>query len=189
MLFLRTLIVAFVVTGVLDLLAKKSRKKTGSMKKFVVRAPLDFAGLGTIGMIIVIGALVFAEVENQDIPLPIMVIFIVVAIGPSFLLMIAPIKGVWDIIVDGDDITVVKAFLFKSHWKFSNITCGRATRGGTKIYVEGRKRKAFFVDGMCEGYSNFLKRMEKEDKKIIYPAGMEKDADGGLDEKEEVNEE
>ena len=169
MLFLRILIVAFIVTGIMDLLAKKSRKKTGALKKFVVRAPLDFAGLGTIVMIIAIGALVFAEVENQHIPLPIMVIFIVVVIVPGFLLMIAPIKGVWDIIVDGDDITVVKAFVFKRHWKFSDIICGRVTRGGMKIYVEGRKRKAFFVDGMCEGYSNFLKRMEKEEKEMDCP--------------------
>lgn len=169
MIFLRTLIVAFIVTGILDLLAKKSKRKTASSKKIVVRAPLDFAGLGTIVMIIAIGALVFAEVENQHIPLPIMVIFIVVVIVPGFLLMIAPIKGVWDIIVDGDDITVVKAFVFKRHWKFSDIICGRVTRGGMKIYVEGRKRKAFFVDGMCEGYSNFLKRMEKEEKEMDCP--------------------
>ena len=162
MIFLRTLIVAFIVTGILDLLAKKSKRKTASSKKFVVRAPLDFAGLGTIVMIIAIGALVFAEVENQHIPLPIMVIFIVVVIVPGFLLMIAPIKGVWD-------ITVVKAFVFKRHWKFSDIICGRVTRGGMKIYVEGRKRKAFFVDGMCEGYSNFLKRMEKEEKEMDCP--------------------
>lgn len=40
MLFLRILIVAFIVTGIMDLLAKKSRKKTGALKKFVVRAPL-----------------------------------------------------------------------------------------------------------------------------------------------------
>ena len=169
MILLRTLIVAFIVTGILDLLAKKSKRKTASSKKFVVIAPLDFAGLGTLVMIIAIGALVFAEVENQHIPLPIMVIFIVVVIVPGFLLMIAPIKGVWDIIVDGDDITVVKAFVFKRHWKFSDIICGRVTRGGMKIYVEGRKRKAFFVDGMCEGYSNFLKRMEKEEKEMDCP--------------------
>ena len=158
MLFLRILIVAFIVTGIMDLLAKKSRKKTGALKKFVVRAPLDFAGLGTI--------------ENQDIPLPIMVIFILVVIIPGFLLMVAPIKGVWDIIVDGDDITVVKAFIFKRHWKFSDISYGKVTRGGMKIYVEGGKKKAFFVDGMCEHFSNFMKRMEKEGKNIIYPEGM-----------------
>ena len=43
MLFLRIPIVAFIVTGIMDLLAKKSRKKTGALKKFVVRAPLDFS--------------------------------------------------------------------------------------------------------------------------------------------------
>ena len=78
--------------------------------------------------------------------------------------MVAPIKGVWDIIVDGDDITVVKAFIFKRHWKFSDISYGKVTRGGMKIYVEGGKKKAFFVDGMCEHFSNFMKRMEKEGK-------------------------
>ena len=121
---------------------------------------------------VVIGALVFAQVENQDIPLPIMVIFILVVIIPGFLLMVAPIKGVWDIIVDGDDITVVKAFIFKRHWKFSDISYGKVTRGGMKIYVEGGKKKAFFVFFMCEHFSNFMKRMEKEGKNIIYPEGM-----------------
>ena len=68
---------------------------------------------------------------------------------------------------------MVKAFVFKRHWKFSDIICGRVTRGGMKIYVEGRKeKKLFFVDGMCEHFSNFMKRMEKEGKNIIYPEGM-----------------
>ena len=34
-----------------------------------------------------------------------------------------------------------------------------------KIYVEGGKKKAFFVDGMCEHFSNFMKRMEKRREK------------------------
>lgn len=166
MTFLKTLIAAFIVMGILDLFSIKGKRKTASLKKFVVRAPLDIAALGVIGMLVAIGILVFVEVENQEIPLSVMVIFTVVVIGPAVLAMLGPIKGVWDVIVDGDDITVVKAFILKSHWKFSEIRCGRATRGGMKIYVEGRKRMAFFVDGMCEGYGNFLKRMEKEEKEI-----------------------
>ena len=67
---------------------------------------------------------------------------------------------------------MVKAFIFKRHWKFSDISYGKVTRGGMKIYVEGGKKKAFFVDGMCEHFSNFMKRMEKEGKNIIYPEGM-----------------
>lgn len=81
-------------------------------------------------------------------------------------MMIAPINGVWDII---DDITVVKAFVYKKRWKFSDIAYGKASRGGIKIYVERKKYRAFFVDAMCKGTSNFIERMEKEGKEIIYP--------------------
>ena len=188
MTFLRALIVAFIVAGVLDLLTKRSLKKTSSLKNFVVRAPIDFAGLGAISMSVVIGILIFCEIDGTVIPGPLMVVFIIVAILPSALLMIAPIKGVWDVIVDDDDITVVKAFIYKRHWKFSKITYGKMGRGGMKVYVEGRNRKAFFVDGVCEHFSNFMERMEKEGKEIIYPEGMEPDTDGELDEDEEVNE-
>ena len=139
-------------------------------------------------MVVVIGILIFYEIDGTVIPEPLMVVFIIVAILPSALLMIAPIKGVWDVIVDDDDITVVKAFVYKRHWKFSKITYGKMGRGGMKVYVEGRNRKAFFVDGIGEHFSNFMERMEKEGKEIIYPEGMEPDTDGELDEDEEVNE-
>ena len=63
-------------------------------------------------------------------------------------------------------------------------------RGGLKVYVEGRKRKAFFVDGMCVHFYNFIKRMEKEGKEIIYPEGVEPDTtDEEMDEDGELNEE
>ena len=138
-------------------------------------------------MVVVIGILIFCEIDGTVIPEPLMVVFIIVAILPSALLMIAPIKGVWDVIVDDDDITVVKAFVYKRHWKFSKITYGKMGRGGMKVYVEGRNRKAFFVDGIGEHFSNFMERMEKEGKEIIYPEGMEPDTtDEELDEAEEV---
>lgn len=78
-------------------------------------------------------------------------------------------KGVWDIIVSNDDITVVKGFIFKRHWKFSSIEYAKAGRGGLKVYINGRKRKAFFLDTMCPSSQNFIERMEKEGKTIIQP--------------------
>lgn len=39
------------------------------------------------------------------------------------------------------------------------------------VYVNGRKKKAFFVDGMTDHFDNFIKRMEKE---IILPETKEK---------------
>lgn len=35
------------------------------------------------------------------------------------------------------------------------------------VYVNGRKKKAFFVDGMTDHFDNFIKRIEKEGKEII----------------------
>lgn len=172
MVFIGTLITSFIVAGVLDLLAWRKPKKTSSLKKFVVRAPIDFSVMGVMGMLLLIGALIFCKIDGTYIPPVIMVLLFIGLFIPSMLLMLAPIKGLWDVIVDGDDITVVKAFIFKRHWKFSSITHGKATRGGIKIYVEGRKRKALFVDAMCDGTNQFMKRMEKEGKEIIFPENI-----------------
>ncbi len=61
-------------------------------------------------------------------------------------LMLAPTKGVWDVTVSGDDITIRKCFLLKKHWNFSELEWAKRTRGGLKCYARGRKRMAFFVD-------------------------------------------
>ena len=172
MIFIRTLIVTFVVAGVLNLLTRKSQKKAGSTSNFVVRASMDLSGLGAIGMIVIIGILIFCQIKNAYMPLLIIILFIIVGVVPSLFLLITPVKGVWDVIVEGDDITVVKAFIFKRHWKFSDITYGKLTRGGMKIYVKGRKRKAFFVDGMFEGFLTFLQRMAEEEKETDCPGGI-----------------
>ena len=94
--------------------------------------------------------------------------------GVTFFGMIAPIKGVWDICVDENDVTVIKAFFYKRHWKISDISYCKRKRGGMNVYVNGRKKKAFFVDGMTDHFDNFIKRMEKEGKEIILPETKEK---------------
>lgn len=168
--FLKLLIAGTVVCGILDLLTARAKKKsTSSLTHFTIRAPLDLSLLGTIGMVFVIGIFLFAKHENRSIPLWVMLIFTIGLILPSALLMIAPIKYVWDVIVDDDDITIIKGFIYRRHWKFSSIQYAKAGRGGLKVYVNGRKRKAFFVDTMCPASQNFIERMEKEKKPIIYP--------------------
>ena len=47
-------------------------------------------------------------------------------------------------------------------------------RGGLNVYVNGKNRKAFFIDGMTDHFDNFVKRMEKEGKNIIIPESKEK---------------
>ncbi|HBG1767761.1 hypothetical protein KWV05_17615 [Clostridioides difficile] len=168
--FLKLLIVGTVVCGILDLLTVRATKKSiSSLTHFTVRAPIDFAFLGTIGMALCIGIFLFAKHENRSIPLLVMLILTIGLILPSALLMIAPIKYVWDVIVENDDITIIKGFIYRRHWKFSSIQYAKAGRGGLKVYVHSRKRKAFFVDTMCPASQNFIERMEKENKPIIYP--------------------
>ena len=185
MAFLRAIIVAFIVIGVLDLLTKRNKKRTKSLNKFDARVPLDLAVLGAIEILVIIGIFIGAEISKQHFPMWLTILLGIVGIFPGFLLMIAPIKGVWDVIVDDDDITVVKAFVYRRHWKFSKITYGKMKRGGMKVYVEGRARKAFFVDGMGENFSNFMERMEKEGKEVIYPEGMEPYTEEEMDAEEE----
>lgn len=168
------LVTSFIVMGVLDFLTKKNNKTTRSLDKFTVRTIMDVAYLCAIGVAMWIAFIIFiclSEPERFD-DKRFMAIFVpmtVIWLGMTFWGMLAPVKGVWDIVVDGDDVTVIKAFIFKRHWKISNISYCKAKRGGMNVYVEGRRRKAFFVDAMTDHYSNFVKRMEKEGKEIRYP--------------------
>lgn len=173
--FLGLLITSYLVAGVLDVLAKKNRTTTRSLNKFTARTIMDVAYICAMGVAMWIAFIVFillSEPERLDdgrfmmIFVPLTVIWLVI----TFWGMLAPVKGVWDIVVDGDDVTVIKAFIFKRHWKISNISYCRVKRGGMNVYVEGRRGKAFFIDAMTDHYSNFIKRMEKEGKEIRYPA-------------------
>ena len=71
-------------------------------------------------------------------------------------------------------LTVIKAFFYKRHWKVSDISYCKMKRGGMNVYVNGRKKKAFFFDGITDHFDNFIKRMEKEGKEIILPETKEK---------------
>ena len=146
------IITAYIVLLVLDIMQRRNHKRTQSLKKFTVRTITD------VSFICAIGAL-----------------FVLVAfLGLMFFGMIAPIKGVWDICVDNNDVTVIKAFFYKRHWKVSDISYCKMKRGGMNVYVNGRKKKAFFVDGITDHFDNFIKRMEKEGKEIILPETKEK---------------
>ena len=46
MIFLKTLLVTFIVAGVLDLLTKVTENRRKTLQRFVVKPPLNFAFLG-----------------------------------------------------------------------------------------------------------------------------------------------
>jgi len=165
------IITSYIVLLVLDIMQRRNHKRTQSLKKFTVRTITDVSIVCAVGAIFVIGAMVFALIDEPEVfkKNTFIMLILVAFLGLMFFGMIAPIKGVWDIIVSNDDITVVKGFIFKRHWKFSSIEYAKAGRGGLKVYINGRKRKAFFLDTMCPSSQNFIERMEKEGKTIIQP--------------------
>ena len=105
------------------------------------------------------GILIWGELTNQLNIFYIIVLFL--GALPGLLLMILPIAGMWEVQVDGDNIEAIKLFVFKKQFLFSEITHCKETRGGWKVYVNGKRKKAFFVDRMMEGANLFLKRIEK----------------------------
>jgi len=147
---------------VLVFLEKQTRKREKESEmteeKFLIKLSSGYFFLGVAVTIVGVGIMVWGKIENDlSVGLAIM---LALATMPGLILMIFPLSGIWEVLVDQGNITVTKCFIFKKHFHFSEITHCKHTRGGWKVYVRDRKRKAFFVDRMMDGAGLFLKRIE-----------------------------
>ncbi|EGT3902777.1 hypothetical protein ERM42_10515 [Clostridioides difficile] len=172
--YLGTILVAYIVLFILDIMQKRNHKTTKSLNEFSIRTISDVSFICAIGALFLLGVLIWgfwSEPENFYSKRYLMIIipFSIIWFGVTLFGMIAPLKGVWEIKVEGDNITVIKMFIFRRYWKISDISYCKMKRGGINVYVNGRKKKAFFVDGMTDHFDNFIKRIEKEGKEIIIP--------------------
>lgn len=156
------------------------REHTKSLHKFTCRTVKDIAYLGMIAAIgfplFLLAVLLFypnvEHLEHISIFDPLARLEVIGTGSWRYLfllcllagvpLMLAPTKGVWDVTVSGDDITIRKCFLLKKHWTFPELEWAKRTRGGLKCYARGRKRMAFFVDAMTDHFSNFEARLQEE---------------------------
>ena len=164
--YLGTILVAYIVLFILDIMQKRNHKTTKSLNKFSIRTISDVSFICAIGALFLLGVLIWgfwSEPEKFYSKRYLMIIIplSIIWFGVTFFGMIAPLKGVWEIKVEGDNITVIKMFIFRRYWKISDISYCKMKRGGMNVYVNGRKKKAFFVDGMTDHFDNFIKRMEK----------------------------
>ena len=160
--YIGTILAAYIVLFVLDIMQKRNHKATKSLNNFSIRTISDVSFICAIGALFVLVVFIWgfwSEPENFCSKRYLMIIipFSIIWFGVTFFGMIAPLKGVWEI----------KMFIFRRHWKISNISYCKMKRGGLNVYVNARKKKAFFVDGMTDHFDNFIKRMEKEGKPII----------------------
>jgi len=162
---MKSLITVVIVGVVLTFLEKQTlkREKESGMteKKFLIKLSSGYFWLGLIGTIVGIGIMIWGKIENE-LTMELAIILALATI-PGILLMIDPLSGIWEVLVDQDDITVTKCFIFKKQFQFSKITHCKHTRGGWKVYVKERKRKAFFVGGGIKSMKAFLKEISPID--------------------------
>lgn len=170
--YLVTILIAYIVLFIFDIMQKRNRKTTKSLSEFSIRTISDISFICAIGSLFLLGVLIWgfwSEPENfySKRYLVIIIPLSIIWFGVTLFGMIASLKGVWEIKVEGDDITVIKLFIFRRYWKISDISHCKMKCGGMNVYVNGKNRKAFFIDGMTDHFDNFVKRMEKEGKKVI----------------------
>lgn len=137
---------------------KKEEEIEVSEGKILLKLPFKYFWLGLIEAVIVGALMIGLKLEN-DLPIS-LAITCILTIVPGLLMMIIPLSGGWEVLVDQDDITVTIFFVFKKKFLFSEITHCKHTRGGWKFYIKDQKRKAFFVDQYMYGAGPFLKRIE-----------------------------
>ncbi len=165
-----SLIALSLISGMIDLLTYRKNPKnyTRSLNKFTIRTPATMCIYGIMGVgmasLLFIGYFLLANGFDEGTPsgTTMMVVIIGVAFALGLVCFLYPMPGFWDIVVDGDDISVIKFWVFRKSFKISDIEKCIMLTGDIRIYSKGRKRAAFMIDAMMNGVNNFLKRMDKE---------------------------
>lgn len=158
-------IITFIVAGFIDLATycKNPKRYTTSINKFTIRASNSLVPIGAIelafGLFIGIGMWIQDGYQYTSWFEYFITIFLC-SIGA--ICMIAPLPRLWDVVVNGNEITIIKLFIFKKKFYISDISFCIVKKGELWVHVRGKEKTAFLVDSMTKGITNFLRRMEKE---------------------------
>ena len=136
------------------------KKLADNKDKFLMVLSPNYRWLAFIYLAIWVGLIIWGYFEH--VPWKLYLLFIpFVALG--LLLILFTYSWFWSITVDGDHITMTKAIFYKRHYRFSEIVKCKSVRsgiGGLQVYVQDRKRKAFFVDFYWRNSTLFTQRVE-----------------------------
>lgn len=169
MVFLKYFILVTILPLILDFFAyrKEPKNYTKSLNKFTIRTGKSMVMIGLLGFVVTTLILLLCLYQDDNFPMVMTVCFILFY-GMSLLSFLYPAPRFWDIVVDGDDITIIKFFIFKKKTAFSEMEKVEiANNNYLKIYKNGRKKAFFLIDPMMNGKNNFLKRIEKENIPLI----------------------
>ena len=168
--FIGSMITIFVVSLVMKLLTNdkmmnKLDKKNSSIYKFTVRPGSAVRYIAILDITVFIGFIVLGYAVGERAVSVYVGFGIFIALG--LFLLIETLPGAEEIHVDHDDIEVQLAWFYKRRWSFSQIDhAASVPNKGLRVYVKGKKWRAFVVDNMCNGYMNFYKRLEHDNIEI-----------------------
>lgn len=161
MFYLSLVLIAFIVPAALNIITTRAAKNnTASLTHFIMRPSGDIAMVGWICaiffMFCIIGSIYAGQFSNF-----LKVVFITLFIA-GLLLIMAPVKGFWDVEVDGNKVTSSRVWVLKKTIDIQDIDHCVLKKGGYEIYLKSTGRKAMGIDSMSTNLANWKKRMAKE---------------------------
>ena len=159
--YISIVLIAFIVPAMLNLITSRAaRNNTSSIKHFVMSPAKDIAMVGWLCaiffMFCIIGS-IYAGQFNSFLRIVFITLFIV-----GLLLIMAPVRGFWDVTVDGSKVTSSRVWLIRKTIDIGDIDYCDLNKGGYHIHLKGEKGKAMSIDSMSTNLRNWERRMEKE---------------------------
>ena len=162
------ILIIFIVPAILNLLsthAKRNSKKTKSLYEFEMRPTKEISMLGWLcSGVFLFFIILSVYVEQFD---GFVAAVFLTLLGLGILLILAPVRGFCDEIVNNDRITARRLWIFRRTVYISDIDHCKITRGGIHIYTKGSKIRKMSIDSMSINADNWMQRMEQENIPII----------------------
>ena len=152
-------LITYIVPVVLSMVSiSASKANSKSLYDFVMRPAnaVAFIGIFVAGISIMFSILSYRANQFKGLNAVTFVGFAIVGI----LLIIAPVKGVWDTYVSGDDITAYRFWVVKKEYKVSQIEYCQYNQNGLVVYMKNNDKMT--INSTCTNIETIEKRMEAE---------------------------
>ena len=174
-------ITAYIVSFILSYISRRAAESdTDSLDDFTMRPAKEISTIGWIGAAFFLFCIIGSSIANQFEGM-LIVIFGGLFFDGVFLILV-PVKGFWEVTVKGNKVTRRLFWLLTKTFNISDINRCVYTGGEYKVYIKGRKRKAFGIDDLFINTENWEKRMEIEGVKVE----MLNDADAATERKRRI---
>lgn len=159
--------ILFIVPAVFNIISTQAAKHDSpTTDHFVMRPGGGTAVIGWICSIFFMICIIWSSLAGQFSG------FLAVVFGCLFiigiLLILMPVKGFWDVTVDGDNVTSTRLWVFRKTIRISDIDYCSVNSSGIHIYLKDG-RKAMTIDSMSTNISNWEKRMKAAGIEIRRP--------------------